>query len=475
MLTGVDAYTDADSLDSPRVSIFSASGDRPGRRLYVLNNPTLPPTGDINALDSFTANGEVRLSPGTDYYVVFEEVSDIAEARNYRVAVTLVGEEDEASATGWSIADDNQNDRVGSSTPWNSTTLRSLMIGVKGRLLAADPAGSRPQVPVGVEFSEPTYNSLKVSWSQPPGTAVTGYTVQWRKAAQVPEATWTDAGHSGTDRPTATVSGELDLDTAYEARVQATNAAGDRGWSDIATGSTNRRKPDDDIVLHADNTNPQGMWSDGTTLWVANSRTGSPLYRYRLDGTLLTTAMQTFAIPEAASGGSRGVWSDGSTVWVIPDGAAQLSGSNSNCMASDQCVMAYNMSGGRLGPSDIPLPAGTGATALWSDGEILWLATSDNKAIAFDLATRTALSDHDIAFVGEGAGNAARADVWSDGVRMWVGTMTADPSASRVRVYPLDGSDRMPGDTALDLVVDPSQSDRAKGVWSERGDAVGGE
>lgn len=36
-----------------------------------------------------------------------------------------------------------------------------------------------------------------------------------------------------------------------------------------------------DIGLHADNADPQGIWSDGTTMWVGDS-TDTKLYAYKL-------------------------------------------------------------------------------------------------------------------------------------------------------------------------------------------------
>ena len=46
VITGVDAFTDAESDDSPRVSIFSNASGFPGRRLFVLSNPApLPDPG----------------------------------------------------------------------------------------------------------------------------------------------------------------------------------------------------------------------------------------------------------------------------------------------------------------------------------------------------------------------------------------------------------------------------------------------
>ena len=86
------------------------------------------------------------------------------------------------------------------------------------------------------------------------------------------------------------------------------------------TLSSKARNTGEEFSLHADNADAQGIWSDDTTIWVADSA-DDKVYAYALsdgtrqDGTGSTTDL------EFALGGSntdpRGLWSDGDTMYVV--------------------------------------------------------------------------------------------------------------------------------------------------------------
>ncbi len=79
---------------------------------------------------------------------------------------------------------------------------------------------------------------LKVIWYAPEdtGDGVDGYDVEYKKTTS---ASFTDNSHSGTN--TNDTITELDVDTSYQVRVRATNAAGDGPWSLSSVGSTNKK------------------------------------------------------------------------------------------------------------------------------------------------------------------------------------------------------------------------------------------
>ena len=353
---------------------------------------------------------------------------------------------------------------------------------VNVRITVTDTVEFPPDAPTALMISDETYDSLGVSWTAPPEIVppLTDYAIQWRKAGQVPADVWKDATYVrvGTG---ATIGRLPDYDTSYEVRVAAVNGVLVNGvnhgeWSAIANGATNRRKPDDDILLHADNDAPQGMSSDGTSLWVTDS-TDDVLYRHNLAD--LTAAATTFSIADAP-GGSVGVWSNGATVWVAPDSDGQVSrlASQSRCTDADDCVQAYDIAtGNRQGPKEVQLPDGTDFSGLWSDGEILWvLDTGDDSVIPFDLATGERLSGRDITFDDEMASFTFYGGVWSDGVRMWVATGILNDGPvrleSHVRVYPLEGLAegvvRPEAYKPLDFEVGGIAPNAANGIWSDR-------
>ena len=91
-----------------------------------------------------------------------------------------------------------------------------------------------------------TQDSLDVSWTAPDNTgkpAITDYDVQYRA---VGAGTWTDLNHTGTAL-SATISG-LDVGTAYQVRVRATNAEGTGAWSDPGQAPT--RRPPTEVPAH---------------------------------------------------------------------------------------------------------------------------------------------------------------------------------------------------------------------------------
>ena len=92
-----------------------------------------------------------------------------------------------------------------------------------------------PPAPAAPTVAAVSTVSLTVTWTAPATTGrppVTDYDVEYRTAG----GSWTDAGHDGAAL-TATLAG-LSADTAYEARVRATNHEGISPWSAPGQGRT---------------------------------------------------------------------------------------------------------------------------------------------------------------------------------------------------------------------------------------------
>ncbi len=93
---------------------------------------------------------------------------------------------------------------------------------------------NRPAKPTGLTLTA-GHEKLTASWTAPTatgGSAITGYDVEWKTAAQ----TWAEAATAGqsataaADATTHEITG-LTNDTEYTVRVRAKNAAGDGPWS----------------------------------------------------------------------------------------------------------------------------------------------------------------------------------------------------------------------------------------------------
>ena len=89
--------------------------------------------------------------------------------------------------------------------------------------------------------------------------------------------------------------------------------------SNIAhTLATNARSTTEDFntLSDAGNEDPRGLWSDGTTMWVADGADGK-IYAYDMVTKARVPAQDFNTLSGAGNGNPHGIWSDGSTMWVV--------------------------------------------------------------------------------------------------------------------------------------------------------------
>ena len=207
--------------------------------------------------------------------------------------------------------------------------------------------------------------------------------------------------------------------------------------SDSLTFTTGTQESSGTIPLDAANTAPQGLWSDGTTLWVADSR-AHKLYAYRLaDGS--RKAARDIPL-DAANTVPQGLWSDGTTLWVADIRARKL--------------YAYRLADGSRA-KDIALQANESPRGLWSDGTTLWVANYQSTVYAYTLADSSRAADRDIALH---ANNMIPRGLWSDGTMLWV----ADSSDARLYAYTLADGSHAPD---AYRILDPATT-TPFGIWS---------
>ena len=180
---------------------------------------------------------------------------------------------------------------------------------------------------------------------------------------------------------------------------------------------------DNNALKSQSNFNSAGIWSNGTTLWVANPNTNaaSILFAYGLatasaDGSNHFTTLST-----AGNGHPTGIWSNGTTLWVAD--------------INDDKIYAYNLATkARDGSKDfnsLSAAGNTNPTGIWSDGTTLWVADNgDDKVYAYNLATKLRDSSKDFNNL-VAAGNTDPYGIWSDGTTMWV----ADSVDGKIYAY----------------------------------------
>ena len=205
----------------------------------------------------------------------------------------------------------------------------------------------------------------------------------------------------------------------------------------LATGA---RAAGSDISINAISRHQaQSLWSNGTTIWVAGHG-GQKIFAYTLAGGAQDSG-NDIPLDHIPNSDRSGIWSDGTTMWVVD--------------ATDDKVYAYAMSDGKRQDGtdgttnkEFDLDAlNSTAGGLWSNGTTMWvsdLRLNGNKLYAYTLASGTRDSANDILLY---AGNARPTGLWanSDGTTIWV----ADDSASRQKVYSYNMAPATAGDTTL--------------------------
>ena len=301
------------------------------------------------------------------------------------------------------------------------------------RFVADREDASYPRMPKGFTAYPRASGQVFMNWHLPDaGDGVTGYRIVrvagWDEMMDYRGFPLDDVTVVATER-----NGVADNPRALskEFNLDSQNGAARGVWSNgttiwVADASDNKlyahtlvngaRHTGNDIALHSDNGDPTGIWSDGTTVWVADFG-DDQLYAYALeggkrqDGTDGTTDREFDLHSDNTH--ARGVWSDGTTVWVADSGDDQL--------------YAYALAGGKRQDG--------------TDG------TTDRE---FDLDS----------------GHADVRGIWSDGTTIW----GMEPSGNTLYAYALDGGKRQDGtdgttDRELDLHSDNSG---AWGIWSDR-------
>ena len=205
---------------------------------------------------------------------------------------------------------------------------------------------------------------------------------------------------------------------------------------------------DFDTIVAAGNDNAEGIWSDGTTMWVVDS-IDDKIYAYRMSDKSRDSAKDFDTLIAAGNQRPFGLWSDGTTMWVVDH--------------DDDKIYAYRMSDKSRDPAkDFDTLAAAGNRepyGLWEDGTTMWVADwDDDKLYAYRMSdqSRDPAKDFDTLVV-----NTSIRSLWSDGTTMWV----ADGRGHKIYAYRMSDQSR---DPAKDLVSSPLTNGYTSGIWSDR-------
>ena len=205
--------------------------------------------------------------------------------------------------------------------------------------------------------------------------------------------------------------------------------------------------------LDGDHDTPSGLWSDGTTLWLAENGQGADdaVYAYDLE-TGDRVEDREFELDER-NRAPRGLWSNGTTLWVADSGQDKL--------------FAHDLgSGERLPDSDIELAErNADPRGIWADDDTMWVLDGGKDVLfAYDLGSSELLAAYALH-----SANSDPRGIWADGVTLWV----SDHGAKRLFAYrlpvPAEGDDleleRVRDEEFTELSKASNNSPR--GIWAD--------
>ena len=166
---------------------------------------------------------------------------------------------------------------------------------------------------------------------------------------------------------------------------------------------------DFDTLQTAGNEVPHGIWSDGVTMWVADLD-DRKLYAYKMSDKTRDETKDFITLHAAGNDGPFGIWSDGVTMWVSD--------------IDDDKLYAYRMSDReRDGDRDFDTPDGEGndnPRGIWSDGDIMWVTDAfDGRVYAYRMSDQVREQSKEFNTLSM-PGNDLPTGIWSDETIMWV-------------------------------------------------------
>ena len=208
---------------------------------------------------------------------------------------------------------------------------------------------------------------------------------------------------------------------------------------------------DFETLKAAGNDDPEGIWSDGVTMWVSDDH-DHKIYAYNMPDSVAPIEPPTPVVDTdnfdrkpsedfdgldaAAYIWPYGIWSDGVTMWVAN--------------SWDLKIYAYDLATKAQVPGKdfdtLQVPGHNSyryiaPQGIWSDGVTMWVPDDpDHKIYAYDMTTRQRVPSKEFETL-QAAGNDDPEGIWSDGVTMWV----VEYGGNKIYAYDLVTKQRDPG------------------------------
>ena len=227
------------------------------------------------------------------------------------------------------------------------------------------------------------------------------------------------------------------------------------GLSVAKAATFTERNPaqDFDTLRTAGNTSPQGLWSNGSTMWVADGADGK-LYAYKMSDKTRDPLKDFDTLDAAGNDLPTGLWSNGVTMWVTD--------------WQDKKIYAYKMSDKSRDPAkDFDTLSAAGnirSTGIWSDGATMWVSDTADTIYAYKMSdkSRDPTKDFNTRSL---IGNRYIQDIWSDGTTLWAADFAGEPRTDKLYAFSLSKRTR---DASKDFdTLEAAGNNQPRGLWSD--------
>ena len=253
----------------------------------------------------------------------------------------------------------------------------------------------------------------------------------------------------GRNDVTITVTADDSRTTRNYTVTVGRSVSTDYGWNAVRDFNT---------LNAAGNDYPIGIWSDGTTMWVADAEDDN-LYAYSVSNKARDATKDISGLDAAGNTSLGGIWSDGTTMWVAD--------------AEDDKLYAYTRSSGARDASrdfnTLSAAGNDSPTGIWSDGTTMWVVdTQDDKVYAYSMTTKARDASKDFNALGSiGGGNRTLRGIWSDGTTMWIVVDRGVHVSAADMVYAYDVATKVRDSTRDFTGLDAAANEEPSGIWSD--------
>ena len=223
--------------------------------------------------------------------------------------------------------------------------------------------------------------------------------------------------------------------------------------ANAATFTERNPARDFDGLRNAGNTSPQGLWSNGATMWVADGSDGK-LYAYRMSDKTRDPLKDFDTLSPAGNNLPTGLWSNGTTMWVTD--------------WQDTKIYAYKMSDKSRDPDkdfDTLRAAGNiRPTGIWSDGDTMWVSDTADTIFAYKVSDRSRNPAKDFN-IRNLIGNRYVQDIWSDGTTLWAADFAGSRGTDKLYAFGLSKQNR---DASKDFnTLEAAGNNQPRGLWAD--------